>query len=258
MQNVQPLLRLEHVSKAFDGRAVLDDISLTVNRGEVVCILGPSGSGKSTLLRCATLLDRFDAGSMYYDELAACTDEGSGKAQYASKGELALIEKKRGLVFQDFNLFPHYSALQNVTDPLVIVQRKTKDEAHKIALDLFEKLDLLEQQDLYPYQLSGGQKQRVAIARALALDPEILFFDEPTSALDPELTQEILRVIKMLAAEHMTMMIVTHEIDFARAVADQVIFMDKGVVVEAGSAESVIDNPQNERTRAFLTKLAAD
>ncbi len=250
-----PVLEMQHVSKSFDGTVVLQDFSLSVSKGEVVCILGPSGSGKSSLLRCASLLDRFDTGRLAYGELEACRPNEKGQAVYCSKEQLAKIGRRRGMVFQDFNLFPHYNALQNISEPLRVVQKLSKEEAQAKALALLEKMDLAKRKDIYPYQLSGGQKQRVAIARALALDPDILFFDEPTSALDPELTQEILQVMKLLAAEDMTMVIVTHEIDFAKAVADRALFMDKGLVVEEGLAKELIENPKHKRTQAFLAHM---
>lgn len=224
------LLEIENLKKSFEDLDVLHDISLGVEEGEVVAIIGPSGSGKSTLLRCCTGLEQADSGTIHY--------EGS-----------------YGLVFQNFNLFPHYSVLKNIMDAPVSVQKQSKKEAEKEARRLLEKMGLGGKADVYPCQLSGGQQQRVAIARALALKPSILFFDEPTSALDPELTGEILKVIRELAEEKMTMVIVTHEMSFARDVADRVIFMDGGYIIEQGDPKEVIEHPKEERTRQFLARF---
>ena len=224
------LLEIENLKKSFEDLDVLHDISLGVEEGEVVAIIGPSGSGKSTLLRCCTGLEQADSGMIHY--------EGS-----------------YGLVFQNFNLFPHYSVLKNIMDAPVSVQKQSKKEAEKEARRLLEKMGLGDKADAYPCQLSGGQQQRVAIARALALKPSILFFDEPTSALDPELTGEILKVIRELAEETMTMVIVTHEMSFARDVADRVIFMDGGYIIEQGDPKEVIEHPKEERTRQFLARF---
>lgn len=252
------VLSIESLKKSFGGREVLKDISLSVKQGEVVAIIGPSGSGKSTLLRCATLLETMDGGSLSYLGEFAAKPDASGNTVYADAATLRNIRSKFGLVFQNFNLFPHYSVMKNITDAPITVQKKSKAQAQEIALSLLEKMGLRDRADAYPYQLSGGEQQRVSIARALAMDPKMLFFDEPTSALDPELTGEILHVIQSLAKENMTMLIVTHEMAFARSVADRVIFMAGGVIVEQGTPEQVIDNPQNERTRAFLTKLTRE
>ena len=224
------LLEIENLKKSFEDLDVLHDISLGVEEGEVVAIIGPSGSGKSTLLRCCTGLEQADSGTIHY--------EGS-----------------YGLVFQNFNLFPHYSVLKNIMDAPVSVQKQSKKEAEKEARRLLEKMGLGDKADVYPCQLSGGQQQRVAIARALALKPSILFFDEPTSALDPELTGEILKVIRELAEEKMTMVIVTHEMSLARDVADRVIFMDGGYIIEQGDPKEVIEHPKEERTRQFLARF---
>ena len=248
------LLEVSNLKKSFHDLQVLKDISLSVGEGEVVSILGPSGSGKSTFLRCISMLETIDAGSMVYDGKSAVKMQ-DGKAVYVSKQELSEIKHTFSLVFQNFNLFPHYSVLKNITDAPIHVLKRDKDEVMKEAAALLKKMGLSDKGDAYPFQLSGGQQQRVAIARALAMKPKMLFFDEPTSALDPELTAEILKVLKELAQEKMTMLIVTHEIDFARSVSDHVIFMDGGVIVEEGRPEDVIDNPSNERTRAFLKKL---
>ena len=254
------VLELNHVKKTFNNETlhVLKDISLSVGKGEVVAIIGPSGSGKSTLLRCATLLTDMDSGELLYMGDYAAKNDASGKAVYAGKAELKKIRSRFGLVFQSFNLFPHYSVLRNLTDAQVNVLKHSKSEAREKAMVLLGKMGLADKADAYPCQLSGGQQQRVAIARALAMDPEILFFDEPTSALDPELTGEILKVIRQLADEHMTMVIVTHEMSFARDVADRVIFMDGGVIVEQGDPKEVINNPKEERTRQFLSRFAAN
>lgn len=248
------LLKIENAQKTFDGLEVLKDISLTVNKGEVVSIIGPSGSGKSTLLRCATMLEKMDGGSISYCGEYVC-ENIDGKSVYNSKKKLKRIQKYFGLVFQNFNLFPHFSVLRNVIDAPVSVLKRDKTQVIQEARDLLNQMGIVEKEDNYPSQLSGGQQQRVAIVRALAMQPEMLFFDEPTSALDPELTQEILKVLRQLADQKMTMVIVTHEIDFARNVSDRVIFMDGGVVVEQGSPEQVLDNPKSPRVQAFLNKM---
>ena len=253
------LLEMNHVKKSFDGNGVLKDISLKVNEGEVVSIIGPSGSGKSTLLRCATLLEKMDGGELIYLGQTAASEKtdknGRIQCEYASKAELHKIRKCFGLVFQNFNLFPHYSVMKNITEPPILIGRRKKEEIYAEARELLKKMGLADKEDYYPCQLSGGQCQRVAIARALALNPKILFFDEPTSALDPELTGEVLKVIKSLADLHIAMVIVTHEIGFARSVSDRVIFMDGGVIVEEGKPEDVIDNPKTDRAKAFLKKM---
>lgn len=248
------LLEVKHVKKSFndDSLHVLKDISFDVSEGEVVSIIGPSGSGKSTLLRCATLLSNMDSGELYYNGIAAAKNNAEGKSIYSNKATLKKIRGYFGLVFQNFNLFPHYSVMKNLTDPQINVLKRSKREAEEKARGLLEQMGLSDKADTYPCQLSGGQQQRVAIARALAMDPDIMFFDEPTSALDPELTGEVLKVIKQLAEMKMTMVIVTHEMAFARAVSDRVIFMDGGVIVEQGKPEEVFGNPQEERTKQFL------
>ena len=252
------LFAMNHVQKSFNNNTlhVLKDISLSVEEGEVVAIIGPSGSGKSTLLRCATLLETMDGGDLIYLDDYAAKNDASGRSVYADKAQLKKIRSYFGLVFQNFNLFPHYSVLKNLTDAQINVLGRDKDEAAKRGMALLEKMGLADKADAYPCQLSGGQQQRVAIARALAMDPQILFFDEPTSALDPELTGEILKVIRALAEENMTMVIVTHEMAFARDVADRVIFMDGGVIVEQGNPKEVINNPKEERTKQFLSRFA--
>ncbi|MDR2394015.1 MAG: amino acid ABC transporter ATP-binding protein [Treponema sp.] len=244
------VIKVEGVSKSFGNFPVLQQVSFTVAQGEVVAIIGPSGSGKSTLLRAITHLELIDQGSI--------TLVGSVMVQngvYAPAAVLRRVCLKVGLVFQNFNLFPHFSVLRNITEAQIHVLHRTKQEAEARARKLLEKMGLPEKADAYPCALSGGQQQRVSIARALALDPEVLFFDEPTSALDPELTGEILMVIRALAAEKMTMVIVTHEMAFAREVADRVLFMDGGVFIESGPAEYLIDHPQLERTRLFLKRV---
>lgn len=248
------LLEMNHVKKNFGEDRVLSDISISVDEGEVVAIIGPSGSGKSTLLRCATLLETMDEGTLCYCGESATLNK-EGRTEYVSKKKLQELKGNFGLVFQNFNLFPHYSALKNVTDAPVHVQKRNPEEVLAEARKLLAKVGLEDKEDSYPWQLSGGQQQRVAIARALAMNPKMLFFDEPTSALDPEITAGILKLLRELANEKMTMLIVTHEIAFARNVADRVIFMADGVIVEEGKPEDVIDNPKSERTRAFLQKM---
>ena len=250
------ILEIKNIKKSFgEDLEVLQDICLAVEEGDVVSILGPSGSGKSTLLRCATFLEQIDSGSIAYGGKVYVENDTAGNAKKPERAQILEAQSNFGLVFQDFNLFPHFSVLKNVMDAPVKNQKRPKQEVEKEARALRAKMGLEGKEDAYPCELSGGQKQRVAIARALALRPKMLYFDEPTSALDPEITAEILRVLKGLAAEKMTMVIVTHEIDFARAVSDRVIFMDGGKVVEEGRPEEVIDNPKNERTKAFLQKL---
>jgi len=248
-------LEIKNMKKSFGDLEVIKGISLDVEEGQVVAIIGPSGSGKSTLLRCATMLETMDSGELIYLGERAVTTGPDGKAVFAHPKQLKKIQSYYGLVFQNFNLFPHFSVIRNIIDPLITVQKKTKEESLEIGRELLKKMALSDKENAYPYQLSGGQQQRVSIARALALNPKVLFFDEPTSALDPELTGEILKVIKDLAMEKMTMVIVTHEMSFARDVADHIIFMDDGVVVEEGMPEEVINNPKNERTKAFLSRF---
>lgn len=243
-------LEMNHVKKSFDDLEVLKDISFQVNQGEVVSIIGPSGSGKSTLLRCATLLETMDCGDLSFIGESAATIV-NGKTVYAKNAKLNEIKSVFGLVFQNFNLFPHFSVLKNVMDAPVHVQKRPKEEAKKEAMELLNKMGLADKADYYPCQLSGGQQQRVAIARALALNPKVLFFDEPTSALDPELTGEVLKVIKSLADLHIAMVIVTHEMAFARDISDRVIFVADGVIVEEGAPAQVFAS-ENERTKSFL------
>ena len=245
------VVQVEHLSKSFGDLRVVEDISFSVHQGEVLAIIGPSGSGKSTLLRTVTHLETASSGT-----ISICGTRILDGGVYADAATLRTALLKLGLVFQDFNLFPHFSVLRNITEAQVRVLGRGKAEARDKALGLLEKMGLAGKAAAYPCELSGGQKQRVSIARALALDPQVLFFDEPTSALDPELTGEILRVIRALAAEKMTMVVVTHEMAFAREVADRAMLIDAGVVVEEGPARELIDNPRNERTRAFLRRFS--
>lgn len=255
-EDQEVLLKIEHMKKSFGGLEVLKDISLCVKKGEVVSIIGPSGSGKSTLLRCAALLETMEEGELeYLGEKAAWMENGS--CVYASKKKLKEIHKNFGLVFQSFNLFPHYSVMKNITDAPICVDKVSKKEACKRAEKLLKQLGLEDRKDAYPYQLSGGQKQRVSIARALALEPKLLFFDEPTSALDPELTGEVLKVIRKLADEHMTMVVVTHEMQFARELSDRIIFMEQGVIRAQGTPEEIFLS-KDERVREFIGKLAGE
>ena len=249
------VLEINHCSKSFGDNKVLKDISLSVSKGQVVSIIGPSGSGKSTLLRCATLLETMDGGDLIYMGDYAAKADAEGNAVYGSKETLQGVKKHFGLVFQNFNLFPHYSVMRNITEPPILIGKRNKEEVYAEARELLKKMGLADKEDAYPCELSGGQQQRVSIARALAMKPKILFFDEPTSALDPELTGEILKVIKDLAAEHMTMVIVTHEMSFARDVSNHIIFMDGGVIVEEGDPIELINNPKQDRTKAFLSRF---
>ena len=257
----QIYLEMNHIKKTFGELEVLKDISLSVHKGEVVSVIGPSGSGKSTLLRCATMLEKMDGGELSFLGEKAAWEE-NGKCVYANKKQLKEIRKNFGLVFQNFNLFPQYTALQNVMLAGQLLAKERPDykqnkkqilaDIETQARQLLAQMGLSDREGHYPHQLSGGQQQRVAIARALALHPDILCFDEPTSALDPELTGEVLRVLRELAEHKTTMIIVTHEMKFARDVADRILFMDGGVVVEQGDAKEVIDHPKEERTRQFL------
>ena len=250
------VLELNHVEKSFGDLPVIKDISLEVEEGEILSIIGPSGSGKSTLLRCATMLETLDGGEVVYLGKKAVWAGQDGRVSYAPKRELKEIQSQYGLVFQNFNLFPHFSVLKNVMDAPVHVQKKNKEEARREAMELLGKMGLADKADAYPCQLSGGQCQRVAIARALALNPKILFFDEPTSALDPELTGEVLKVIKSLADLDIAMVIVTHETAFAKDISHRVIFMADGVIVEEGTPEQIFAS-DNERTKSFLGRYGA-
>lgn len=249
-------LEMNNVHKSFGDLEVLKGISLQVKEGEVLSIIGPSGSGKSTLLRLATLLETMDQGDLSYIGEAAVT-MAYGRSMYASKSKLHELRKTFGLVFQNFNLFPHKTVLKNIIDAPISVQKRDKDEVINEARQLLDRMGLADKADYYPGQLSGGQQQRVAIARALALKPKILFFDEPTSALDPELTGEVLKVIKSLAEQKMTMVIVTHEMSFAKNISDRIIFMDKGVIAASGTPDEVFGS-DNPRMKEFLGKLHHD
>ncbi|MDO4385948.1 MAG: amino acid ABC transporter ATP-binding protein [Clostridia bacterium] len=244
------MLTAENIYKKYGNLEVLRGVSLTVNKGDVVALIGQSGSGKSTFLRCLNQLERVDSGTIRMDDLTLCEME-NGKLRYAKENVQRAITLKMGMVFQSFNLFPHMSVLQNLIDAPMHVLKKKKDEAVAQARKMLSKVGLADRENQYPYQLSGGQAQRVAIARALCMNPEILCFDEPTSALDPLLTKEVLSVMKELAAERMTMVVVTHEMDFARDVADRVVFMENGTVVEDNPPE-ILFASQNPRTRRFL------
>lgn len=247
------LLEMKNIKKEFNGQSVLKDISLQVKEGEIVSIIGPSGSGKSTLLRCATMLTDIDSGEISYMGKRSVWME-NGKTVVPSGKQLKEIRSCFGLVFQNFNLFPHYSVIKNITDAPIHVQKRKKEEVYREARELLAKMGLSDKENAYPCQLSGGQCQRVAIARALALNPKILFFDEPTSALDPELTGEVLRVIRSLADLHITMVIVTHEMNFAKDISDRVIFMDQGVIAVEGTPQQVFSS-ENARMREFLGKF---
>ena len=248
------LLEINHMKKGFDGVGVLKDISLSVKEGEVVSIIGPSGSGKSTLLRCATMLEKMDGGELkYLGETAAWEEDG--RCVYAGKQKLKEIHKHFGLVFQNFNLFPHYTVMKNIIDAPVSVDKIPKKEAEERALRLLAQLGLEDKKDAYPYQLSWTAQLRVD-CESIGIAAKILFFDEPTSALDPELTGEVLKVIKELAKEHMTMIIVTHEMQFAKELSDRIIFMKQGVIRQEGTPEEIFTSP-NERVREFIGKFTA-
>ena len=248
----EEIIKIENLKKTFnDNLEILKGISFSVQKGEVLSIIGPSGSGKSTLLRCISQLEDVTDGS-----ITICGKKLVENGVYVDKKLKHEIILKSGLVFQNFNLFPHYSVLKNVTEPQIQVLKRPKDEAEQTAMELLKRMGLAEKAQNYPCELSGGQQQRVSIARALALKPEVLLFDEPTSALDPELTGEILAVIKELASEKMTMVVVTHEMAFARDISTEIIFMDGGVIVEQGEPNEVINNPQTERMKAFLSRFA--
>lgn len=248
--NGSEIIRVENIKKSFGSLEVLKDISFSVNQGEVLGIIGPSGSGKSTLLRCICQLETVSDGS-----ISVCSVSMVKNGVYSSKEQLSKIRLDIGLVFQNFNLFPHFSVLRNITEAQRLVLGRSKKEAEEIAMDLLGKMSLSSKAGSYPCELSGGQQQRVSIARALALNPRVLFFDEPTSALDPELTGEILQVIKDLANQKMTMVVVTHEMAFARDISNHLIFMDGGVIVEQGNPTELINNPKEERTIQFLKRF---
>ena len=244
------IITVENLKKSFGTLDVIKGISFSVEKGEVLGIIGPSGSGKSTILRCVSQLEDVTGGT-----IKICGETLVQDGVYVDKTKRHEITLKSGLVFQNFNLFPHYSVLRNVTEPQIRVLKKSKAEAENVAMELLQRMGLDSKAAAYPCELSGGQQQRVSIARALALKPEVLLFDEPTSALDPELTGEILAVIKELAADKMTMVVVTHEMAFARDISSHIIFMDGGVIVEEGEPEMVINNPQQERTKLFLSRF---
>lgn len=246
------IIEVEGLCKSYGENTILSDFSFKVNEGEVIAVIGPSGSGKSTVLRCLSLLEKIDKGKITVGGKVMVKTSKDGKAEYAPEKELKKIKLRLGMVFQNFNLFPHFTVLRNITEAPVHVLGIPYKEAEDTAMELLNKIGLSEKVNSYPCQLSGGESQRVAIARALAMNPDILLFDEPTSALDPELTGEVLKVMRNLAAENMTMVVVTHEMGFARDVADRVIFMEKGKIIEEGSSENIFTNPANERTRAFI------
>jgi polar amino acid transport system ATP-binding protein len=251
----EPMVKAEGVHKRFGRNEVLKGIDLEVAPGEVLCLLGPSGSGKSTFLRCINHLEKINAGRLSVDgELVGYRAAGE-KLHELRESEVARKRAEIGMVFQHFNLFGHMTALENVTCAPIRVKRVPREQARKLARELLDRVGLADKHDAYPSQLSGGQQQRVAIARAMAMDPKLMLFDEPTSALDPELVGDVLEAMKQLATEGMTMIVVTHEMGFAREVADNVVFMDGGVVVESGAPQEVLSNPQHERTRAFLSKV---
>ena len=245
----ETIVKVENLSKSFGKLEVIKDVSFSVEKGQVLGIIGPSGSGKSTMMRCINQLETVSGGT-----IQICGETLVKDGVYAEKKKLREIGLHSGLVFQNFNLFPHFSVLKNITEAQIHVLKRNKAEAEEVARKLLGKMGLQDKEASYPCELSGGQQQRVSIARALALNPDILFFDEPTSALDPELTGEILKVIRELADEKMTMVVVTHEMAFARDLCDTIIFMDGGIIVEQGKATDLINNPQNERTKVFLSK----
>jgi cystine transport system ATP-binding protein len=240
------MISIHHLQKSFGENTVIRDVNLEVKKGEVVVIIGPSGSGKTTFLRCLNVLEMPDAGTIRIGEEAL---DFSGKI---TKRDITKLRSQTGMVFQHHNLFPHLTALENVMEGLVTVKKEPKEKAKRKAASFLEKVGLEDKMDLYPFQLSGGQQQRVGIARALAMEPKVILFDEPTSALDPELVQEVLKVMKELALEGMTMIVVTHEMRFARDIANRVIFMDDGVIVEEGTPEEIFEHPKEERTKRFL------
>jgi polar amino acid transport system ATP-binding protein len=254
----QPLVHAVNVSKSFHHNEVLKGIDLDVKRGQVVCLLGPSGSGKTTFLRCINQLETINGGRIWVDGDLMGYAERDGKLFRLKNKEIAAQRREIGMVFQRFNLFPHKTAIQNVTEAPIQVKGESKKAARAQAQELLDRVGLGDRGTAYPAQLSGGQQQRVAIARALAMQPKLMLFDEPTSALDPELVGEVLAVMRELALEGMTMIVVTHEMSFAREVADTVVFMDGGVVVEAGPPKDVINNPQHSRTQAFLSRLRSE
>lgn len=257
MREWNPMIQLEAIHKSFGHTHVLRGISLTIDRGEVVCIIGPSGSGKSTLLRCINYLEQPEGGRIIIDGQNAYRELAHGKIKNYSSRQIAATREKIGMVFQQFNLFPHLTVLQNIMEAPIQVKHMSKSEAEQKARSLLAQVGLAEKADHYPEELSGGQQQRVAIARALAMDPEAMLFDEATSALDPELVGEVLEIMRELALQGMTMAVVTHEMGFARQVADRVLFMDHGVIVEEGTPQEIFGAPREERTRDFLRLVQA-
>ena len=253
-----PLVHAVNVTKAFHGTEVLKGIDLDVHKGQVVCLLGPSGSGKTTFLRCINQLETIDGGRIWVDGDLMGYEERAGKLHHLTSKAVAAQRREIGMVFQRFNLFPHKTALENVMEAPIQVKGENKTQARASAIALLERVGLQDKPAAYPGQLSGGQQQRVAIARALAMQPKLMLFDEPTSALDPELVGEVLAVMRELANDGMTMIVVTHEMSFAREVADHVVFIDGGVVVEQGDPTSVINNPQHDRTRSFLRRMQSE
>lgn len=249
------VVNVKKIEKSFGSLKVLNDIDFSVNKGEIVTIIGPSGSGKSTLLRCINRLEKVEKGEIEILGVKIAENDHHMKTKYKHEKELRLVCKKIGMVFQNFNLFPHKSVLENVMEAQIVVNNTAKGEAEKVAVELLKKVGLEEKKDIYPSQLSGGQKQRVAIARALAMKPEVMLFDEPTSALDPELVGEVLTVIKKLVEEHMTMIVVTHEMGFAKEISDRVVFMDNGQILEDGRPEKIFSDPDHPRIKAFIDKI---
>ncbi|MGO3742724.1 amino acid ABC transporter ATP-binding protein [Kerstersia sp.] len=249
------MIEARGVGKSFGATRVLRDVSLKLGKGEVVAVIGPSGSGKSTFLRCLNHLETIDEGSISVEGETLAAAGSDGRSRYAPDADVRRLCRKMGMVFQSFNLFPHMTVLQNIIEAPVTVKGMKADAAIPLAEELLRKVGLLNKRDNYPSRLSGGQKQRVAIARALAMEPEIMLFDEPTSALDPELTVEVLRTMRQLAEEHMTMLVVTHEMGFAREVAQRVVFMDQGQIVEEAPSAEFFDAPRHERARAFLGRM---
>ena len=245
------IINVKNLKKSFGSLEIIKDVSFSVVKGEVLSIIGPSGSGKSTMLRCISQLEEVTDGT-----IEICGETLVRNGVYVDKKSRHEITLKSGLVFQNFNLFPHYSVIENIMKPQMLVLKKSEDDAREVAISLLKRMDLEQKANNYPCELSGGQQQRVSIARALALKPEVLLFDEPTSALDPELTGEILEVIKELASEKMTMVVVTHEMNFAKEISDKVIFMDNGFIVAEGAPKDVIENPQNERVISFLSRVS--
>ncbi|EGB16338.1 ABC transporter related protein [Pseudodesulfovibrio mercurii] len=255
MPQTEPMLRALNVHKSFGEHEILKGITLEVNKGEVLCLLGPSGSGKSTFLRCINHLERINAGRIYVGGELVGINERNGRLYEQNENELCRMRMKIGMVFQSFNLFPHMTALENVMEGPVTVLKKDPEEVRARAYELLEKVGLRDWADRFPKQLSGGQQQRVAIARSLAMEPELMLFDEPTSALDPELVGDVLKVMRDLAESGMTMVVVTHEMEFAKNVAHKVVFMDEGNVLEQGTPIDIFESPRHERTKAFLGSI---